>query len=111
MSCMRSLNFQVSAQRNSFAYSSSMVLEGDSNTTPKVLPTVIPELQDGFVTSVVRGHNHFGALTSGRLLTWGGYSEGALGLGDPDELPAGSPGGYLREEQRVRAQSTAPHKM
>ena len=81
-----------------------MVLEGESDTTPEMLPTVIPELQNESVISVVRGHNHFGALTSsGRLLTWGGYSEGALGLGDPGELPVGSPGGYVREEKRVRA--------
>jgi len=81
-----------------------MVLGGESDTTPEMLLTVIPELQNGSVISVVRGHNHSGALTSGRLLTWGGYPEGAIGLGDPGELPVGSPGGYVREEQRVRTQ-------
>jgi len=77
---IRALNFQVSAQRSSFAYSSSMVLEGESSTIPEMLPTVILELQNGSVISIVRSHNYFGALTSsGRLLTWGGYPEGALG--------------------------------
>jgi len=73
-----------------------MVPEGESNTTPEMLPTVIPELRNGSVTSVVRGHNYFGAVLSppGDPLTWGGYSEGALGLGDSGEPPVGSPGGY-----------------
>ena len=31
-----------------------------------------------------------------------------MGLGDPGELPAGSPGGYAEEEQRVRAQEYGP---
>jgi len=94
--------FQVSAQRNSFfAYSSSIALEGEPNTTPETPPTVIPELQT--VISVVHSHSNFGALTSGRLLTWGRYSEGAQGLGNPGGLPVGSPGGHVRGEQRVRA--------
>jgi SCF-associated factor 1 len=50
---------------------------------------------------VVLGDYHYGALTStGRLLTWGAYSHGALGLGDPGSLPIGSPGGYRTEDQR-----------
>jgi len=81
-----------------------MVLEGESDTTPEMLLTVIPELQNGSVISVVRSHNHSGALTSGRLLICGGYPEGAMGLGDPGELPVGSSRGYVREEQRVRIQ-------
>lgn len=44
---------------------------------------------------MVLGDYHFGALTEdGTMLTWGKYSNGALGLGDPVELPAGTPGGY-----------------
>lgn len=44
---------------------------------------------------MVLGDYHFGALTeNGTMLTWGQYSNGALGLGDPVILPAGSPGGY-----------------
>jgi len=83
-----------------------VVLKGEVETTPEALPIVIPELQNRSVISVVLGDYHFGALTSsGKLLTWGGYCKGALGLGDPGELPVGSPGGFAEEERRVRAQS------
>ena len=83
-----------------------MVLKGEVETNPETLPIVIPELQNRSVISVVLGDYHFGALTSsGKLLTWGSYSKGALGLGDPCKLPAGSPGGFAEEERRVRAQS------
>ena len=83
-----------------------MVLKGEIETTPEMLPIVIPELQNRSVISVVLGDYHFGALTSpGKLLTWGGYSKGALGLGDPGKLPVGSPGGFAEEERRARAQS------
>lgn len=45
--------------------------------------------------SVVIGDYHNAALTAeGRLFTWGSYSNGALGLGDPDRLPPGAPGGF-----------------
>jgi len=64
-----------------------MVLKGESETTPEMLPIIIPELQNRSVISVVHGSNHFGALTSsGKLLTWGRDFKGALGLGS--ELPA-----------------------
>lgn len=70
-----------------------MVLKGEVETSPASLPIVIPELQNRSVISVVLGDYHFGALTSsGKLLTWGGYCKGALGLGDPGKLSAGSPG-------------------
>ena len=83
-----------------------MVLQGETDTTPEVLPIIIPELQNRSVISVVLGDYHFGALTSsGKLLTWGQYSKGALGLGDPGKLPAGSPGGFAEEERRLRAQT------
>ena len=66
-----------------------MVLKGESETTPEMLPIIIPELQNRSVISVVHGSNHFGALTSsGKLLTWGQDFKGALGLGS--ELPAGA---------------------
>ena len=96
----------MSAQgRSFFAYSSSVVLEGAYNTTPEMLPTIVPELQNRSVISVFCSPTHSGALTSsGKLLTWGNYYEGVLGLGDPGKLPVGSPGGYGREEQRARAQ-------
>ena len=83
-----------------------MVLKGEVETTPETLPTIIPELQNRSVISVVLGDYHFGALTSsGKLLTWGQYCKGALGLGDPGKLPFGSPGGFADEERRVRAQN------
>jgi len=77
-----------------------MVLEGNCDTTPEMLPIIVPELQNRSVISVVCGFVHSGALTSsGKLLTWGNYSYGALGLGDPGKLPVGSPGGYENEER------------
>jgi len=83
-----------------------MVLKGEIETTPEALPTIIPELQNRSVISVILGDYHYGALTSsGKLLTWGQYSKGALGLGDPGKLPAGSPGGFAEEERRIRAET------
>ena len=80
-----------------------MVLKGENETTPDMLPIIIPELQNRSIISIVHGFDHFGALTSsGKLLTWGQYFNGVLGLGDPGKLPAGSPGGYDREEQRIK---------
>ena len=86
-----------------------MVLRGKRDITPGGFPTIIPELQNRSITSVVSGYSHFGALTSsGKFLTWGMYSNGALGLGDPAKLPVGSPGGYTTEEQRVEAHFVPP---
>ena len=69
---------------NFFAYSSSMVLRGEGWCGPSTYPVIIPGLQNRSVISVVVGSDHFGALTSsGKLLTWGKYSGGALGLEDP----------------------------
>ena len=77
---------------------------GQHDATPEKLPTIIPGLQNRSVISVVDGYTHLGALTStGKLLMWGAYNFGALGLGDPAMLPLGSPGGYATEEQRVKA--------
>ena len=65
-----------------------MVLMGGSKITLETPPTIIPGLQGGSVISAVSGDNHFGALTSSRkLLTWGKYIHGALGLGSPYDLP------------------------
>ncbi|KAF9006072.1 regulator of chromosome condensation 1/beta-lactamase-inhibitor protein II [Cyathus striatus] len=84
--------------------SSSVVLLGDCNTTPESEPKVIAALQNKAVISVVIGDYHNAALTAtGKLLTWGAFSAGALGLGDPTEIPVGSPGGFAREEQRIMA--------
>ena len=48
-----------------------------------------------------RSDYHNAALTAdGKLLTWGQYSQGALGLGDPLELEPGSPGGFATAAQR-----------
>ncbi|KAG7094062.1 hypothetical protein E1B28_007681 [Marasmius oreades] len=93
--------------RNFIAYStgdSSVVLMGNMDTTPESQPKVIPELQNCGVISVVLGDYHNGALTAnGKLLTWGGYSNGALGLGDPGRLEIGSPGGFATSNDRLRA--------
>ncbi|KAF8514431.1 regulator of chromosome condensation 1/beta-lactamase-inhibitor protein II [Hysterangium stoloniferum] len=90
-----------------FAYStgsSSIVLKGSKESGPKSPPDVIPSLQNNNIISVVLGDYHFGALTStGKVLTWGAYSKGALGLGDPTQLPVGSPGGYSTHLDRERA--------
>ncbi|KAI0730903.1 RCC1/BLIP-II [Earliella scabrosa] len=72
--------------------------------TNRFAPTIIPELQNRSVISVVLGDYHYGALTSdGKLLTWGAFSKGALGLGDPVEKEIGEPGGFATEAQRSSA--------
>lgn len=77
---------------------------GDEDTRPGSLPKIIPSLQNKSVISVVLGDYHFGALTStGKLLTWGAYSNGALGLGDPASLPLGTPGGFADVTRLARA--------
>ncbi|KAL4267072.1 hypothetical protein AB1N83_000676 [Pleurotus pulmonarius] len=53
-----------------------------ANTAPSTQPEIIPILQYQSIISVVTGDYHHGVLTStGKLLTWGSYSSGALGLG------------------------------
>ncbi|TFK75017.1 RCC1/BLIP-II [Pluteus cervinus] len=99
----------VSAHYEHFiAYSTeenSYVLIGDDATTPESVPKVIPELQNISVISVVLGDYHSGALTStGKLYTWGSFSKGALGLGDPVQLRPGTPGGFVDENQRLQAE-------
>ncbi|KAI0825634.1 regulator of chromosome condensation 1/beta-lactamase-inhibitor protein II [Irpex lacteus] len=66
-------------------------------------PTILPSLQHphNTVISVVLGDYHFGALTSsGHLLTWGSFSKGALGLGDPNDLDVGVPGGFGSQQEK-----------
>lgn len=47
------------------------------------------------------GDYHNAALTAdGRLFTWGAYSNGALGLGDPLDLEPGSPGAFTNASER-----------
>lgn len=78
--------------------SSSVVLIGDTDTNEEMEAQVVPELQNRSVISVVIGDYHKGALTSdGKLLTWGAYSKGALGLGDPGKLLVGTPGAFADE--------------
>ncbi|PIL24865.1 hypothetical protein GSI_12752 [Ganoderma sinense ZZ0214-1] len=68
------------------------------------VPTIIPELQNQAVISVILGDYHYGALTAtGKLLTWGQFSKGALGLGDPMDIEVGQPGGFASEERRLQA--------
>ena len=77
-----------------------MVLWGNNWSSSKSYPTIIPELQNRSVISVVVGDDHFGALTSsGKLLTWGKHSGGALGLGGPSGLVPESLRGYTGGEQ------------
>ncbi|KAG2132798.1 regulator of chromosome condensation 1/beta-lactamase-inhibitor protein II [Suillus clintonianus] len=98
----------ISAQFQTFvAYSpgsSSVILFGSHETHADSKPSILPSLQNNDVISVVLGDYHHGALTStGKLLTWGEYSRGALGLGDPATLPPGHPGGYRTEEHKRNA--------
>ncbi|KAJ7760599.1 regulator of chromosome condensation 1/beta-lactamase-inhibitor protein II [Mycena metata] len=90
-----------------FVYStgaSSVVLMGDTDTTEETDPHIDPALQDKSVISVLVGDWHNAALTSsGKLLTWGRYSAGALGLGDPTTLTPGQPGAFATQEQRLGA--------
>jgi len=77
---------------------------GKTDTNPESAPIILPALQNKSVISVVIGDYHNGALTStGKLLTWGAYSSGALGLGDPGKIEAGKPGGYHTEAHRLDA--------
>ncbi|KAH7101504.1 RCC1/BLIP-II [Auriculariales sp. MPI-PUGE-AT-0066] len=95
---------QISANFHTFfAYStgaSSSVLQGGNHTSPSTDATILPTLQNNGVISVVLGDYHWGALTEdGSLYTWGSYSDGALGLGDPFSRPPG-PGGFVDIETR-----------
>ncbi|KAF8202318.1 regulator of chromosome condensation 1/beta-lactamase-inhibitor protein II [Pholiota molesta] len=86
--------------------SSSIVLIGDTNATPTTEPKIIPELQHKSVISVVVGDYHNAALTAtGKLLTWGAYSNGGLGLGDPVKLEPGTPGAFANDRDLAAAQS------
>ncbi|KAG5637293.1 hypothetical protein H0H81_005088 [Sphagnurus paluster] len=95
----------ISANFNHFIVystgSSSVVLIGDTSTDVDSDPKVIPELQNKSIISVVLGDYHSVALTAGgKVLTWGDYSAGALGLGDPATLTPGTPGAFDSQERR-----------
>lgn len=79
---------------------------GSPETTAEGAPTVVPALQNRNVISVVLGDYHKGALTaSGKLYTWGVFSKGALGLGDPVDLDVGAPGGFQTQRQKEAARA------
>ena len=74
------------------------------DTTSFAVPHIIPELQYKQIISISLGDYHFAALTAdGKLFTWGGFQQGALGLGDPTKLPVGAPGGYNTQRDLDRA--------
>jgi SCF-associated factor 1 len=82
----------------------SVVLIGGTDTNADSQPKVIPELQNNGIISLALGDYHNIALTSkGKVLTWGAYSAGALGLGDPTTLSPGTPGAFRSEERRQMA--------
>lgn len=84
--------------------SCSVVLVGDTEADPDTEPKIIPELQNKSIISVMIGDYHNAALTAnGKLLTWGAYSNGALGLGDPLKLEPGTPGGFADERSKTLA--------
>ncbi|GJN89046.1 hypothetical protein Rhopal_002020-T1 [Rhodotorula paludigena] len=62
----------------------SIVLLGKKPWRPDPVPEVMPELQNIGVIKIAHGDYHNLALTSsGRIYSWGAYSNGALGLGHP----------------------------
>ncbi|KAL4065909.1 regulator of chromosome condensation 1/beta-lactamase-inhibitor protein II [Scleroderma citrinum] len=98
----------ISAQFKKFvAYStgsSSVVLMGTDQTTVQTSADVVPVLQNRNVISLIIGDYHYGALTStGKLLTWGDFARGALGLGDPTTIEVGQPGSYSTDTHRQHA--------
>ncbi|KLO11054.1 RCC1/BLIP-II protein [Schizopora paradoxa] len=89
----------ISAQYRHFvAYSTgadSIVLRGSTETQQNSFAEIIPKLQYKSVISVVLGDYHNAALTAdGKVYTWGAFSAGALGLGDPKDI-IGQPGGFV----------------
>lgn len=106
-------SLQISAHyERFFAYStgaSSIVLMGSVDTKPSHAAEAIPALQNRSVVSVQVGDYHFAALTaSGKLFTWGAYSNGACGLGDPGTLEPGTPGAFATREAANRRRSVPP---
>lgn len=103
----------ISATFHTFAaYStgtSSVVLLGDAETNEASIPNIIPALQSRNIVSVVLGDYHFAALNEdGTMYTWGQYSNGALGLGDPASLPVGSPGAFTEPIEQNAGQRVGP---
>jgi SCF-associated factor 1 len=49
---------------------------GNQETKAESQPTILPELQNKGVISIILGYYHFGALTAtGKLFTWGIYTQ------------------------------------
>ncbi|KAG8873845.1 hypothetical protein FRB97_006414 [Tulasnella sp. 331] len=105
----------ISAHFNTFvAYSISppVVLMGTKSSAPNgtlqfpcnIIPSFHTRPPNDPIISVVLGDYHFVALTErGHVLSWGNYSKGALGLGDPRDLEVGAPGGFARIEEKEMA--------
>ncbi|KAF7308474.1 RCC1/BLIP-II protein [Mycena chlorophos] len=94
------------SELNSVRETPPFAASNDSTTGPGIAaPQTLKITHNKSVISVLVGDWHYAALTeTGRLFTWGGYSSGALGLGDPMKIPAGAPGGFTTEEARLQAQ-------
>ncbi|KAG8925208.1 hypothetical protein FRC02_009856 [Tulasnella sp. 418] len=79
----------------------SFVKRQQGHLIERIERTIHANLQNQDVILIVLGDYHFGALHGdGKLSTWGSYSKGALGLGDPVKLPVGAPGGFPTKEAR-----------
>lgn len=80
------LTYISASFRTFFAIGPGVVLQGHADTTAESSPIIRPELQNRDIIRVEVGDYHYGALTSsGQLLTWGQYSNGALGHGEANE--------------------------
>ncbi|KIO32011.1 hypothetical protein M407DRAFT_67253 [Tulasnella calospora MUT 4182] len=103
----------IAAHYNSFtAYSvststsphASLVLLGKKDTTAPTHELTFPQtiylslLQESIIALQLGDYHQAALASNGKLYTWGKFSDGALGLGDPVDLPLGAPGGYTRQE-------------
>ncbi|PLW08839.1 hypothetical protein PCANC_16604 [Puccinia coronata f. sp. avenae] len=73
---------ESTSENREIAKKNSFVFFGKKGTTQHDKPEILPSLQNRGVIQVTLGDYHYAALLSnGQVLTWGSYSEGALGLG------------------------------
>jgi len=73
---------ESTSEHQQIAKKNSFVFFGKKETTEQDKPEILPNLQNRGVIQVTLGDYHYAALLSnGQVLTWGSYSEGALGLG------------------------------
>lgn len=76
-----------------------IVLLGKGDSTSSTGPSVKSELQGTGVIKISVGDWHYGALTtSGKVLTWGQWSQGALGIWD--SLPVAPPQPQMQRPPR-----------